>query len=440
MKTIIAIILSIIVSQNLIAQDSAHNGVKVGDQIPNLLFAQVMNYPLPSANISSFKGKPIILNFWATWCGVCLKTMPRLDSLQRKYNDRIQIISLTLENEGVVRNFLKKTDDQILKNTILPIVPSSKEINRIFNFKAVPHEIWIDASGTVYAITKGEDVNDKNLQSFLAGGINKMMLKRDIKYDAEKLFLGGGIISDSIPVEKSSVFLPYMKGLGSRRGVRKKGDYQRAFMTNTNIGMLYQTAFSEGDPYLIPRNRAIIEMKNPERLSTYIPWDKSKSHQSEELTITTTFSYELVMRKDIPQSKFYRQMQNDLNGFLGAKFNIIGSRQLRKVKCLAVVKIGDVSSLETQGAKPQFLKDGNGLKIVNIPIDRFLSELAILHLQSYSTPLINDTGITENVDLEIKGKLSNLKSLKTGLNKYGLDIIEKEKEIEMVVISDLKKL
>ena len=63
-----------------------------------------------SVSLSSFKGKPILLNFWATWCPYCREERPYLNSLHKEYKDKgLVIIAVSLDkSEETVRKFLKK--------------------------------------------------------------------------------------------------------------------------------------------------------------------------------------------------------------------------------------------------------------------------------------------------------------------------------------------
>src|ERR1700733_364619 len=98
--------LFIICFLNLSAQNNVGR-LTVGDKCPDVALALV-NYSNPKVNLSDFKGKYIILDFWATWCAPCVSSFPKMDSLQKKFNDKLVILPVTDEKKEVVEGFMKK--------------------------------------------------------------------------------------------------------------------------------------------------------------------------------------------------------------------------------------------------------------------------------------------------------------------------------------------
>jgi len=60
-------------------------------------------------NMASFQGKPLLLNFWATWCPPCIEELPLIDAFWRK-NTAIghQVVALAIDQPSAVRKFLSR--------------------------------------------------------------------------------------------------------------------------------------------------------------------------------------------------------------------------------------------------------------------------------------------------------------------------------------------
>src|SRR5690606_24994525 len=94
-------------SQLAIAAQDGTKPLQIGDQVPDLKFVNTLNSPKEVINLSDYRGKLVILDFFATWCLPCIKALPKMDSLQQVYKDQVVILPITLEKEGTVHEFLR---------------------------------------------------------------------------------------------------------------------------------------------------------------------------------------------------------------------------------------------------------------------------------------------------------------------------------------------
>src|ERR1700688_1546338 len=99
-----------------------------------------------TVNLAAARGKVVLLNFWATWCGPCRMEVPDLVELQRKYQDRLQVIGLVIDDteEDAVRKFAKRY------SVNYPVAMATDEMRLQFGgVPALPTSFIIDAQGRV---------------------------------------------------------------------------------------------------------------------------------------------------------------------------------------------------------------------------------------------------------------------------------------------------
>jgi thiol-disulfide isomerase/thioredoxin len=118
-------------------------------------------------SFSKFKGKTVFLNFWATWCGPCIREMPSIDSLARDprlAGKSIEFLCIsTDDNSETVRQFLK---DRNLAMTFLRV--KDGKVPSVFYSEGIPATFLITPEGRIAASEIGSaDWHEPRVVKFL---------------------------------------------------------------------------------------------------------------------------------------------------------------------------------------------------------------------------------------------------------------------------------
>ncbi len=112
-------------------------------------------------------GKPVLLEFWATWCPPCRESIPRLNELHAKYKDRgLVIIGVTDESAGVIRKFQRATPMDYAVAT-----DSGGKLNREMGVHGIPHAFLADASGKVVWAGHPTSLREEQIEEVLGRGL-----------------------------------------------------------------------------------------------------------------------------------------------------------------------------------------------------------------------------------------------------------------------------
>jgi thiol-disulfide isomerase/thioredoxin len=106
-----------------------------------------------SITLSALKGKTVLLDFWATWCGPCRADGPALEKLYRKYSDRdLVIIGISVdEDRPAVEKFLAEHP-----HTYPIVLTSENDMPKPYQVGLFPTYIIIDKDGALATATEGE--------------------------------------------------------------------------------------------------------------------------------------------------------------------------------------------------------------------------------------------------------------------------------------------
>ena len=120
--------------------------VGVGSPAPAFTLPRLEGGELASATLI---GRPVILNFWATWCQPCRKEFPVLNALDR--DSRVEVVTIALDEDGqrIVAPFVRREG---LEYTVLL---GNQEVFERFNGFTIPYTLVLDPAQTVVGTYRG---------------------------------------------------------------------------------------------------------------------------------------------------------------------------------------------------------------------------------------------------------------------------------------------
>ncbi len=415
---------------NAQAVDVTKKGLQIGQQVPDLTLTNLHNYndaagkPATTAKLSDFRGKLLILDFWATWCSPCVTMIPKMDSLQKQFADKMQFLSVTYEAPEVVLPFLEKLEKQHGKNHGLSYATSNKNLAVLFPHMYLPHYVWISADGIVLAITGLAEINSVNIQNFGKAARQKHDLK--VAYNENlPLFIGGNGGNGNNMIFHT-VLTKYQEGLAAGWLVTRKKDSDYLKITGWNQSILKLFALSYHDRGYFVKNRIVIEAKD--RLPLVWPEDSNIVDWKRKYT----YCYEIILPKEQEATAFSLMRQD-----LARSFPQYGAiLEKRKLKCLVLQRTSTIDKLKSSGGNSLVNVGEFGCVLQNSFLSQFFNRLENLYLYNSKLPLFNETGYKGRIDLKVDANLSDVKAVNAELAKYDLKFIEEEREIDMLVIRD----
>ena len=114
--------------------------------------------------LSDFQGKPVIMNFWATWCGYCKMEMPDFQKKFEEYGEDIHFLMINM-TDGQQETFEKASQYVEKEGFTFPVYYDMDwEVQNAYRVSSLPITFFIDAEGNFVANGRGA-LNEKTLQA-----------------------------------------------------------------------------------------------------------------------------------------------------------------------------------------------------------------------------------------------------------------------------------
>lgn len=369
--------------------------------------------------LRELKGRLIILDFWATWCGGCIAGFPKAKKLEERFGGKVSFVLVNNEvpekAEALLARRLREYGE------VFHYVNSDTLLNRLFYKRLIPHYVWIDGGGKVVAVTTPDEVTEGNISRVLADGGDGIRNVLDVDR-ALPLFS-----SASLPVKDllkySLLTRGKVYGLPSGFHSRKEGAGDRSsgrVITNMSFHYIFNKLFLE------------------HRLKTGAQYGQERlvyEGRNLRLLRDTFFNYEFSVSGHLISS-LDSLILADLNTFSPFRFGL----ERRKVKCLAmrVVDSLKLPRVKAGNVRKMAFVRGNGgkpgtLVVENMEVNRLIYR--IKQEGELTGPVTDLTHSDALVSLSLKLPCS-LTELNRQLGKYGLKVSELEEELEFGIIRD----
>ena len=412
--------------------------LQVGDTLPSLTVGSMLNYPGDSLKLRALKGKLLIFDFWSTGCRSCIQAFPKMDSLQRTFGDRLQVILVNGESRDSTLRFFAKHKKIPMPG--LPMVTGDTLLQQLFPHIYVPHHVWVDGTGRVRFITDGHNATAENIGQFLDKGALALREKKYREQYVVSSLLELPKAERDAATEHYALVARCISGVSIGHALHRSGPTEpanRITMNCASIVQLFTAAFfgEKGLDYW-PRNALILEVSDPFSYEL-----QEGSNRTDEWQASHSYNYELRVPTG-DSSRLFQVMQEHLMAYFGIEASV----ERRKVKCLVLLKRGQKDKLRSKGGEAEsnfWVESSDSVRYLkNQPFDMLTTKLAFLATgKGLATPFIDATGYRGPIDMTLPREALDsldIALLNRELQRYHLELVEKKWETTVLILKERK--
>lgn len=153
------------------APDEAESSRLKGKPAPGFMLTSLDG---KKVSLSDYKGRPVLVNFWATWCGPCKIEMPWFEELRKQYaNQGFEILGLA-DDVDAGKDVIAKTSHQL--GVTYPILLTDGKVQNAYGgLEVLPMSFYVDRNGVVVEVTAGlgsKDELEANIKKVIASGMS----------------------------------------------------------------------------------------------------------------------------------------------------------------------------------------------------------------------------------------------------------------------------
>jgi thiol-disulfide isomerase/thioredoxin len=414
--------------------------IAIGDTVPDLIISNILNYKSPTAKLTDFKGKLLILDFWATWCQPCVAMIPRMDSLEKRFGDKVTLLPVTYQTEKEVSLFRAKYNARKGARIQGPEVVADSKLSKLFEHSGVPHYVWIDSDGVLRAVTGKEEITAERLEAFLSGNARQMAIKKDVKdlaYNGLTTPLHKLLQPDANPAFKNvryrALHSGYVEGLPGLTVLKQPGDsidHWRVTFTNITPFHLFSMAYGEGKRFIAPHS---VDLQTRDSLKFI---NGLKGAAVREWIPKNTMCYELIIPAEKASGGF-KMFRDDLKQLFPEYEALI---ETRTMPVLALVRTSELEKFKSKSERFSEKYENFTYSLRHGKLSVFAMGLENSYMRSSKLPIVDQTGYVGRADLDLDLDFNDLASVRKALSAYDLALERKLTETQVLVIRDRKPL
>ncbi|MDR2282523.1 MAG: TlpA family protein disulfide reductase [Sphingobacterium sp.] len=147
--------------------------IRVGDKLPPEFWTKehilYRKGDTTRITLEHLRGKPFIIDFWATWCGTCIQNFEKIHDFRKAVHNQIDVV---LVNSDLKNDDLKKigkviSDSSHFVGDIGQSIVFDTYLKKMFPHQAIPRYIWIDHTDRIRAITGFDFVTLDQIQKMV---------------------------------------------------------------------------------------------------------------------------------------------------------------------------------------------------------------------------------------------------------------------------------
>ena len=165
-KIILIMVLALMLVSGLImagcSTPNSAQGPQIGKLAPDF---KLSNLEGQSVSLGDFRGKPVLLNFWASWCGPCRYEMPFIQEIYEEWSDKgLIILTVNLqENPSQVKEFVES-----FGFSFPVLLATNRKVPLAYNIRGIPATFFIDKDGIIQDIKIGAFAGKTEIESRLS--------------------------------------------------------------------------------------------------------------------------------------------------------------------------------------------------------------------------------------------------------------------------------